>query len=367
MIDYSKYEVEDFIADVSFGLWVKGTSPKHTAFWEFWLEAHPEKADTIQQAKRLLEALKNQPTFINDDEISIEVEEVVNKIESESNVYQRQLSPFWVRAAAIIVVVLGVGVWYWTTYIVKVVPSMSTVPVMSNSTAKNEKVEVINNTNSEYTASLPDGSTVMLKKGSKVSFSERFVGDKREVYLTGEGFFNVVRNPTQPFYVYANGLVTRVLGTSFNVRAYAKDKEVVVAVKTGKVMVFPISELKKSEKNSSYQVHSLYLTPNQQATFEREAEKFNKALVEKPTIITKPIETPNFTFENTPIAEVFQRLKTAYGVDIIYDAEVMKNCSVTAPLGDESLFTKLTIICKTIGARYEIVETEIVVSSRGCP
>ena len=250
---------------------------------------------------------------------------------------------------------------------VKTVPSMSTVPVMSNSTAKNEKVEVINNTNSEYTASLPDGSTVMLKKGSKVSFSERFVGDKREVYLTGEGFFNVVRNPTQPFYVYANGLVTRVLGTSFNVRAYAKDKEVVVAVKTGKVMVFPISELKKSEKNSSYQVHSLYLTPNQQATFEREAEKFNKALVEKPTIITKPIETPNFTFENTPIAEVFQRLKTAYGVDIIYDAEVMKNCSVTAPLGDESLFTKLTIICKTIGARYEIVETEIVVSSRGCP
>lgn len=361
MIDYSKFKVEDFITDESFGAWVKGKSDKHTAFWEFWLEAHPEKKEIVKQARQLLEALKNQPTAINDDEISIEVAKVVSQVQEQPRLF----FPWWGKVAAA-VVVLGIGVWFWATFVPKIPVTVATSTLNSTAT-KNAKVEVINNTNADYTASLPDGSTVVLKKGSKVSFIEKFVGDKREVFLTGEGFFNVVRNPSQPFYVYANGLVTRVLGTSFTVRAYAKDKEVVVAVKTGKVMVYSLSELKKSEQNANYQVQSLYLTPNQQATFEREMEKFNKALVEKPTILTKPVETPDFTFENTPIAEVFKRLKTAYGVDIVYDAEVMKNCSVTAPLGDESLFTKLTIICKTIGARYEIVETEVVVSGRGCP
>ena len=363
MIDYSKFEVEDFITDESFGEWVKGKSDKHTAFWEFWLEAHPEKKEIVKQARQLLEALKNQPTAINDDEISIEVAKVVSQVEEEQ---PRLFFPWWGKVAAAAVVALGIGVWFWSTFVPNTPATVATLP-LNTTTTKNAKVEVINNTNSDYTASLPDGSTVVLKKGSKVSFIEKFVGDKREVFLTGEGFFNVVRNPAQPFYVYANGLVTRVLGTSFTVRAYAKDKEVIVAVKTGKVMVYSLSELKKSEQNANSQVQSLYLTPTQQATFEREMEKFNKALVDKPTILTKPVETPNFTFENTPIAEVFQRLKTAYGVDIVYDADVMKNCSVTAPLGDESLFTKLTIICKTIGARYEIVETEIVVSGRGCP
>ena len=128
-----------------------------------------------------------------------------------------------------------------------------------------------------------------------------------------------------------------------------------------------MSELKKSEAIANYQVQSLYLSPNQQVTFERQNEKFNKALVEQPAILTQPVETPNFNFENTPIAEVFAQLKKAYGVDIIYDADTMKHCSVTAPLGNESLYVKLDIICKTIGARYEIVETKIVVSSRGCP
>ncbi len=263
MIDYSKFEVEDFITDESFGEWVKGKSDKHTAFWEFWLEAHPEKVkgksakhtafwefwleahpekkEIVKQARQLLEALKNQPTAINDDEISIEVAKVVSQVEEEQ---PRLFFPWWGKVAAAAVVALGIGVWFWSTFVPNTPATVATLP-LNTTTTKNAKVEVINNTNSDYTASLPDGSTVVLKKGSKVSFIEKFVGDKREVFLTGEGFFNVVRNPAQPFYVYANGLVTRVLGTSFTVRAYAKDKEVIVAVKTGKVMVYSLSELKK--------------------------------------------------------------------------------------------------------------------------
>lgn len=365
MIDYSKFAIEDFVTDESFGLWVKGTSPEHNAFWAFWTEEHPEKAEMIAQARLLLIGIKQQPTAINDDEISLEVEKIVQSVEKKPRFTTGFRLPVWSRIAAMVVLTAGLGLWYQT----RTLPGLpeGQRPEVSAVSTKKARVEVANNTPSDYMVTLPDGSTVQLKKGSKVSFSEKFSGDKREVFLIGEGFFEVVRNPEQPFYVYTNDLVTRVLGTSFVVKAYSKDEKVVVAVKTGKVMVFSLSELKKSEKIANYQVQSLYLSPNQQATFERQNEKFNKALVEQPIIVTQPIETPNFVFENTPIVEVFAKLKKAYGVDIIYDADVLKNCSVTAPLGNESLFVKLDIICKTIGARYEIVETKIVISSHGCP
>lgn len=366
MIDYSKFKVEDFITDDSFLLWVKGTSPEHTAFWEFWMEAHPEKSETVAQARRILLGLKNQPTSINDDEISLEVEKIIGLVENRP---LNNTNPFWftwTRIAAAIVLVGSLSWWVWPgNRNSEFKPQLTEVNFVPGA-AKSAQIEVANNTASDYTATLPDGSTVQLKKGSKVSFAEKFSGAKREVYLSGEGFFEVVKKPDQPFYVYANNLVTRVLGTSFTVKAYSKDQKVVVAVKTGKVMVFPMSELRKSEKIANYQVQSLYLSPNQQATFERQNERFNKALVEQPAILTETEETPDFNFESSPISEVFAKLKTAYGVDIVYDADVMKHCSVTAPLGNESLFVKLNIICKTIGARYEIVETKVVVSSRGC-
>lgn len=366
MIDYNKFKTEDFVTDASFRLWVSGTSPEHTAFWEFWLEAHPEKTEMIAHAKLLSLALKNPSTAINDDEIALEIEKIVTIAENTQPLKTRQSWPVWARIAAAVLLIGGLcWIWWSQTH----THSLQTLPAATSVISPkiaNKQVEVSNNTESDYTTTLPDGTTVQLKKGSKVSFSEKFSDDKREVYLTGEAFFHVVRNPNQPFFVYANDLVMRVLGTSFTVKAYTKDQKVVVAVETGQVMVFPLSELKKSRTIANYQVQSLYLTPNQQAIFQRQAEKLNKALVEKPAIITQPLETPNFTFENTPIEEVFARLKKAYGLNIIYDTEVMKNCSVTAPLGNESLFVKLDIICKTIGAHYEIVETEIVVSGRGC-
>lgn len=367
MIDYNNFKAEDFATDASFRLWVSGTSPEHTAFWEFWLEAHPEKAEIIAQAKWMVLALHHQATAINDDEIALEVEKIVKIAENSQPLKIRWILPVWARVAAAVLLAGGLGWIWWAQHQTHSLQTLPTEISTLSPETENKEVEVSNNTESDYTTTLPDGTTVQLKKGSKISFAEKFSGDKREVNLTGEAFFHVVRNPNQPFFVYANDLVMRVLGTSFTVKAYSKDQKVVVAVKTGKVMVFPLSELKKLKTIANYQVQSLYLTPNQQATFERQAEKLNKALVEKPAVITQPLETPDFTFENTPIQEVFARLKKAYGLDIVYDAEVMKNCSVTAPLGNESLFTKLNIICKTIGARYEIVETQIVVSGRSCP
>lgn len=86
-----------------------------------------------------------------------------------------------------------------------------------------------------------DGSVVILNASSSIRFPERFAGEKREVFLKGEAFFQVTRNEVVPFVVHANGADVRVLGTEFNVRAWPEDKVVEVVVAQGSVAVSPLA------------------------------------------------------------------------------------------------------------------------------
>jgi transmembrane sensor len=63
---------------------------------------------------------------------------------------------------------------------------------------------------------------------------------------------------------------------------------------------------------------------------------------------------------------VFARLEKAYGLSIVYDKAVLKNCQLTVPMTDEPFFTKLDIICQTIGASYKVEGTQVVITGAGC-
>lgn len=85
---------------------------------------------------------------------------------------------------------------------------------------------------------LPDGSTVILSFGSKLDYPSSFEGrTKREVYLTGQAFFDIRHNAAKSFVVHTGRLATTVLGTAFNIKAYPRDKEITITVKQGAVKV----------------------------------------------------------------------------------------------------------------------------------
>ncbi|MET0466003.1 MAG: FecR domain-containing protein [Chitinophagaceae bacterium] len=71
---------------------------------------------------------------------------------------------------------------------------------------------------------LPDGSIVWLNAGSKLTYDKEYNQDDRQVTLTGEGFFDVIKDPAKPFLVHTSTVEVRVLGTVFNVKAYPEDK-----------------------------------------------------------------------------------------------------------------------------------------------
>ena len=106
----------------------------------------------------------------------------------------------------------------------------------------------VNTTNLTQVIVLPDSSKVAIEPESKLKFSSVFNKTKREVYLEGEAFFQVTHNANIPFFVHANEVTTKVLGTSFIIKAIKHEREITVVVKTGKVSVFTSPE--KEEKIS---------------------------------------------------------------------------------------------------------------------
>lgn len=212
---------------------------------------------------------------------------------------------------------------------------------------------------------LPDSSKVSLHAKSEIIISEDFGKKAREVKLTGEAFFKIKRNPEKPFLVYANELVTRVIGTSFNIRAYAHDRDIVVAVVTGKVSVY------RNEGDSALSAvqkkNEVVLTPNQEMVYDRRQQVFSRQLIRKPEVMS---EIPDFfpmKFENEEVARIFEVIEENYGVEIRYDPFLVKNCRLTTSMSAETLYERIHVICKAIDASYEVNGDVITIIKRqGC-
>ena len=107
--------------------------------------------------------------------------------------------------------------------------------------------------------------------------------------------------------------------------------------------------------------------PNQQLLYQKEDESFQKVLLKDP-VMTEPmavgVDRGN---EDIPITTMFKNLTEAYEINIVFDAELLKHCTINAPgIKSESFYEKLDMICKAIGARYEIIDGQIIVQSNGC-
>jgi transmembrane sensor len=370
MKKYNEFDIEDFVWDIDFRQWVLAPNREINAFWEEWMEQNLDKMAMIEQAKTIVNALKIDSPVIRKEEIDERVNQIISKINNIGEYEQGRVNIFyhkqhyWFKIAASILLLIGIGFWYN-----QISPQKSSVKGIYETLVAenpNELVEVKNENEKTLPIQLIDGSLVLLKKGSRISYSKNFLGNTREIFLSGEAFFEVTKNPKKPFLVFANGLVTKVLGTSFSVRAYDKDKEVTVEVKSGKVSVFAQSDANSKEKATNRELAGVVLTPNQKIVYAREEVRMAKLLVEAPIIIAPEKVKTVFEFEDTPVSEILRSLEKAYSIDIVFDEELLSNCPLTASLTDLQLFDKLNIICKGVEARYEILDGQIVIYSKGC-
>lgn len=223
-----------------------------------------------------------QPAEIN--HIEVNAEDAWNKITATPKTAKRiQLYPLLrIATSAAAAILLFVGAYF----LYNQVTTDSTLEIISFETTSGEKGKEIE---------LEDGSIIVLNKNTKLNYPIKFSKNKREVVLSGEAFFDIVKDSARPFIIKTPDSKVEVLGTSFNINT--KDNQTEVSVATGKVKV--VSNLTKD--------YAL-LMPAQTAIVNAGKLKV-KSINDKNYMAWK---TGEFSFDRTPITSVVKELSTFY-------------------------------------------------------
>ncbi len=364
----NKYtQIEDFLSDESFRLWILANENDQN--WEKWTLENTNRAKLVEEARCWLLAIKVESTQMLPSTIDSGLKNTWKKIALKEEkltleIKSRIWNNTWLRSIAALFVL---GLLISLAYKNHILTSESEQVYLELISDNNEGlVEQINNSNHPQIITLSDGSSVLLQPKSKLSYPKIFVGNERTVYLSGEAFFEISKNPDKPFFVYANEIVTKVVGTSFRICAFENQPNVQVIVRTGKVKVHSNNQAKKISSEE------VVLLPNEALRFERETSKFNKITdISKDLEVkeaAKMIEQLSFNFTDTPVSQIFRTIEQAYEVAIDFPTEKLKNCHLTTSLIDQPLPEKLKIICKSIGnnTSYEMNGNQIIITSQGC-
>ncbi|PSL34174.1 FecR family protein [Dyadobacter jiangsuensis] len=402
MDQYQEYTLEDFVLDARFQGWVRHRGAADAVFWQQYLDENPAQAEDIQSARKLLDRVyRHYRTDIDEAEIDLEIQGLLERVraekrqmggrrmeeredgrwepgivsesgvviesEIESGVVEEvgRVVPLrrpwhagiWVKVAACAVLVIGLGWVGWQYYCFNC--------GYNGLVSGKELVERVNTSEKQQVIKLTDGTQVVLYPQSRLSFAETFPADQRTVYLSGDAYFQVAKDPKRPFLVHTTDLVTKVLGTSFFVRARDASDKTLVEVREGKVSVFKQKEFAARRNVQSKMPNGMVLTPNQKLIFEHASSEMRRTLSDNPEIV--PSDNPKtFEFVNAPASSVLTDIEEAYQIDIIFDRDVMKGCPVTASLAGQPMFSKLSILCEVIEARYEVLDGKVVIYSKGC-
>ena len=201
---------------------------------------------------------------------------------------------------------------------------------------------------------LSDGTKVWLNAESSVSFPTSFKGDSiREVWLSGEAFFDVAEDKKQPFIVRTKNIDIRVLGTAFNVKSYDGDSTVKTTLVRGKVVV-----------RNKHGKDKVELRPNQQAVFSHLTEQITLRDVhaEKHT----SWNSGSLVFEDDSLYDVIKSLERWYGIAIHLRDKSNLECRLTARIDKESLVETLEILKSLTGIRYSVKEKDVYIEGKIC-
>ncbi len=274
--------------------------------------------------------------------------------------------PIWGRWLSVAAILVGVAIsifWFSET------KNNNQIFKQGKSIANLIKAE--NNKATNDTVYLADNSVVVLEPNAKLYYPHSFNSVKREVYLEGNAFFQVTKNPKCPFYVYSNNIVTQVLGTSFFIKNNPATNEVEVSVRTGKVAVYAdeqeITRIRRDEDSNG-----VILKPNQKVIYNREDHYFRTTLVDAPLPLLSvdqsddKITELDFVFEETPLSKVLSNLEDAYHIEIVMENGGLVNCLFSGDIKGQNLYDQLEIICQSVQASYEIRGTKILLKGTGC-
>ena len=253
---------------------------------------------------------------------------------SRTRFYLQRIS----QLAAILIVGLFFG--YYLNSVYKV-----SAPVYYTSLAPNGSVSEM------Y---LPDGTHIFLNSGSEIKYTVDGANGMREIFLTGEAWFQVAKMKEKPFLVHTSFYDVQVTGTSFNVKAYPDDNEVATTLEEGSVHVKSSEKLKLAKES--------ILKPGEQLVFNKDSK--NVRIHEVNTKWFTSWKDNKIVFINMSLNDLKILLERKYGVEIEIVDQSILNYHYDGTIKDESIIEVLDILKHTLPIQYQIVDQKIVIRKK---
>lgn len=309
-----KKNIQDAVAD----FFLKDRTLREVnSFWHFFL--HPKNRDAKEQA---LFTIWNQ---IEDHRPGMEkdADRALTKLKHNltNNKHTRYALSFriiWKYAAFLLLpVLLFATAWEYAIRTKQV----ETV-VLSTSNAMTKSV------------TLPDGTTVMLNAGSSLTYPKTFLGDDREVTLSGEANFSIFPDKEKPFVVKVSNLRIKALGTKFNVNAYAASK-IVTTLEEGSIQIANDRE-------------SIIVKPNEQVTYLPGNHGFEATPID--VSVATAWMKGDLIFEETSLSEIFAGIERYHDLTIKVEGVLDDKIKYSVKYNkSETLVQKLEVLCHMTG------------------
>lgn len=362
--------VEDFVFNKSFQEWVLNNDPYSTRFWLSWISYNPEKTSLVNYSRAIVDSLPSNKRKASEEEINELIERIISDANSQMVVLPGDLitprpkkrvltisSRNWLSIVAVFVLVVA-STWYLIT-------ANSRYPDPYKSFASgytHSLAEQVNHTDSVQTVKLPDGSRVLLASKSRLSYPDKTIADKREVFLTGSASFDISNDAAKPFFVYTQGTITKSAGAGFEV-VTSPDNKTTIEVRRSNVQVFKRKDINEGGPRL-YKVTGIVVTPNQLLVFNEETSLLYKSLTAVPLPV---MQTPKpFRFVNEPAVKIFSQLQDSYAIPILFDRDAFSHCLITIEAGAASFFEQLAAVCEPLHASYEVVDGNVLITGKGC-
>ncbi len=225
---------------------------------------------------------------------------------------------------------------------------------------------------------LADGTHIWLNSESTIQYPVNVNSSEVNVYLTGEAYFDVHKNPERKFIVNAGELKISVLGTSFNVKSYEDEETIEATLEEGKISITGKIAQKELTK-------PLILEPNQRAIFNRKSKAYKIAQInsddqvdslqgqDRPSVeLTLHAETKLYTswkdgvlsFKNERFEDLAEEMERWFNVQIIIEYEYLKDARYTGVFENESIERALKALSLSLPFEYEIDQDIVIIKKK---
>lgn len=261
---------------------------------------------------------------------------------SKSGFSIRRILKIYQKVAAFLLIpIIGFGILYWVSQ-----HNQSVSQYTETIAPRGQKSQIV----------LADGTRVWLNSDTKIKYPGNFSKKQRDVYLDGEAFFEVSKNPHQPFVVHTSGVNVKVLGTKFNVKAYADENQIETSLFEGKVNLLlndPTSAQQLVKEVKPGQSFAYSKTDHQLV-----ANKF-------PQDEINGWKKNQLIFKDDTFGNLVRKLERWYDVKVVYDEEKFNDRRLTVELYEgERLERLMNIISLALSVDYKYEKGEIILTPK---